>query len=117
MSNERNEFEKTTTLLHFLAMALTLALAIVGITGSFAAEQNYPNRYTATQASAVYAAQATAPTYQGKDNYVNGKAFDRFVEIWLENTDYAKAAGDPNLAALAKKGITLSNYFVRQTSI
>ena len=29
----------------------------------------------------------------------------------LENTDYEKAAGDSNLAALASKGITLSNYF------
>lgn len=25
---------------------------------------------------------------------VKGKAFNRFVAIWLENTDYAKAAGD-----------------------
>jgi acid phosphatase len=42
---------------------------------------------------------------------VPGKAFDRFVVIWLENTDYDKAAGDPNLAWLAKKGITLSSYY------
>ena len=25
---------------------------------------------------------------------VQGKVFSRFVTIWLENTDYAKAAGD-----------------------
>jgi acid phosphatase len=25
---------------------------------------------------------------------VSGKAFNRFVTIWLENTDYSKAAGD-----------------------
>lgn len=31
--------------------------------------------------------------------------------VWLENTDYAKAAADPNLQWLAQKGITLSNYF------
>jgi len=42
---------------------------------------------------------------------VPGKAFNRIVIIWLENTDYAKAAGDPNLAWLAKQGITLENYF------
>ena len=105
-------------------MAVTLALTLVGVTGALgqfnipgfpAAEQNYPNRYTATQASAVYAAQATAPTYQGKDIYVPGRTFDRFVQIWLETTDYDKAAGAPNLAALAKKGITLSNYFVSRT--
>lgn len=42
--------------------------------------------------------------------WVKGKAFDRFAVIWLENTDYDLAVGDPNLAWLAKKGITLSNY-------
>ncbi|KAF2476244.1 phosphoesterase-domain-containing protein [Lindgomyces ingoldianus] len=42
---------------------------------------------------------------------VKGKAFDRLVIIWLENTDYDLAVGDPNLAWLAKKGITLSNHF------
>lgn len=101
-------------------MAVTLALTIVGVTGALgqifpgfpAGEQYYPNRHTATAAAAVYAAQATAPTYQSKDIYKPGRTFDRFVQIWLENTDYDKAAGDPNLAALAKKGITLSNYFV-----
>ena len=25
---------------------------------------------------------------------INGKTFDRFVSIWLENTDYSKAAAD-----------------------
>jgi acid phosphatase len=43
--------------------------------------------------------------------WVPGKAFDRFAIIWLENTDYDLAAGDPNLVWLAKKGISLSNHF------
>ncbi|KAH7079017.1 phosphoesterase family-domain-containing protein [Paraphoma chrysanthemicola] len=43
--------------------------------------------------------------------WVKGKAFDRLAVIWLENTDYDLAAGDPNLAWLAKKGMALSNYF------
>lgn len=42
---------------------------------------------------------------------VKGKAFDRIAIIWLENTDYDLAIGDPNLAALAKKGISLTNKF------
>jgi len=42
---------------------------------------------------------------------IKGKAFDRLAIIWLENTDYDLAAGDPNLAWLAKKGISLTNYF------
>ncbi|KAF2741377.1 phosphoesterase-domain-containing protein [Polyplosphaeria fusca] len=47
----------------------------------------------------------------GAAAWVKGKAFDRFAIIWLENTDYDLAAGDPNLAWLAKKGILLSNHF------
>lgn len=43
--------------------------------------------------------------------WVKGKAFDRIAIVWLENTDYELAAGDPNLAWLAKKGISLSNHF------
>ena len=59
-----------------------------------------------------YAAQATAKTATFPKNYhMGGKSFDRFITIWMENTDYAKAAGDPNLAWLASQGITLENYY------
>ncbi|KAF4929557.1 Acid phosphatase [Colletotrichum viniferum] len=66
--------------------------------------------YTATGTAAVYAAAATAKT-SSPTSKVKGKAFDRFVVIWNENTDYEKAAGDPNLAWLASKGILLENNF------
>ena len=46
-----------------------------------------------------------------RKDWVKGKAFDRIAIIWLENTDYDLAIGDPNLAALAKKGISLTNKF------
>lgn len=46
-----------------------------------------------------------------KKDWVKGKAFDRIAIIWLENTDYELAIGDPSLAALAKKGISLTNKF------
>lgn len=64
---------------------------------------------------------------------VKGKVFDRIIQIWLENTDFDKAAADrkfctsqssqshaeadrwahllANLAFIAKNGLTLSNYF------
>ncbi|KAF3940299.1 hypothetical protein ABW19_dt0200435 [Dactylella cylindrospora] len=44
-------------------------------------------------------------------SHVQGRAFNRFVTIWLENTDYDKAAGDSNMQWFAQRGITLSNYF------
>lgn len=65
---------------------------------------------TATGTADVAAAAATAFTLSPTSN-VPGKAFDRFVVLWLENTDYPKAIGDPNLSYLASKGITLSNYY------
>lgn len=49
--------------------------------------------YTATATASVYAAQATAKTLS-PTSHVKGAAFDRWVEIWFENTDYDKAAGD-----------------------
>ncbi|KAF3067241.1 putative acid phosphatase [Daldinia childiae] len=67
------------------------------------------NTYTATATSDVEKARATAITLSPTSN-VKGKAFDRLAIIWLENTDYDMALGDPNLAWLAKRGITLSNY-------
>ncbi|KAG5353087.1 hypothetical protein C0989_010469 [Termitomyces sp. Mn162] len=42
---------------------------------------------------------------------VQGAVFNRFVSIWLENTDYAKAAANTDLKALAAKGLTLTNYY------
>lgn len=65
---------------------------------------------TLTSPVDVARAAATARTNSPTSN-VKGSAFDRIAIIWLENTDYAKAVGDPNLKYLATKGITLSNYF------
>ncbi|GAB7353654.1 hypothetical protein MBLNU459_g4063t1 [Dothideomycetes sp. NU459] len=85
-------------------MYTALAVSALALAGSTIAQN------TATNASDVYRAQATAKT-ESPTSHVAGKAFDRFVTIWLENTDYTKAVADPNLAWLASQGITLSNYF------
>ncbi|KAF9035792.1 acid phosphatase [Panaeolus papilionaceus] len=44
-------------------------------------------------------------------SHVPGIVFDRFINIWLENVDFAKAALDPSLQDLAKQSILLSNFF------
>ncbi|KAG6830001.1 hypothetical protein H0H92_002692 [Tricholoma furcatifolium] len=44
-------------------------------------------------------------------NKVEGKVFDRIISIWLENIDYSSAIADPNLLALSKQGILLTNYY------
>ncbi|KAG5644655.1 hypothetical protein DXG03_008037 [Asterophora parasitica] len=45
------------------------------------------------------------------NSIIKGKAFDRIIQIWLENTDFGAAQVDPSLKALAQKGLVLSNYF------
>lgn len=88
-------------------MFSSIAVAAIALAGTSAAQYSYN---TATSTAAVEAAAATARTDSPTSN-VCGKAFDRFVTIWLENTDFTAAQADPNLAALAKQGITLGNYF------
>ncbi|KAK3349837.1 phosphoesterase family-domain-containing protein [Lasiosphaeria hispida] len=83
-----------------------LLLALLGFAGGVAAQL----QYTSTASSAVAAAAATALTLSPTSN-VLGTKFERFVQIFLENTDYSKAIADPNLAYLASKGISLTNYF------
>ncbi|TDZ36519.1 putative acid phosphatase [Colletotrichum spinosum] len=72
--------------------------------------RGWETAYTATGVAAVAAAAATAKT-SSPTSHVKGKAFDRFVIIWNENTDYEKARGDPNLSWLASQGILLDNNF------
>lgn len=43
--------------------------------------------------------------------YVPGKAFDRFITIWLENQDFSKVSKDPDVLDLTKEGILLTSYY------
>lgn len=70
-----------------------------GQSTSIAPAATGPTMYTATAAASVAAARATALTLSPTSN-VKGKTFDRFVQIWLENTDYDMAAGDRKCFAL-----------------
>ncbi|KAB5586265.1 acid phosphatase [Coniochaeta sp. 2T2.1] len=85
-------------------------MALLLAAGSTVLAQSWSTAYTATATASVAAARATAKTSSPTSN-VKGKAFDRLAIIWLENTDYDLAAGDPNLDWLAKKGIKLTNHF------
>jgi len=69
-------------------MLLQLTLIPLITTGVWAQTQ-----YTSTASSAVAKAAATALTLSPTSN-VAGLTFDRFVQIWLENTDYSLAVGD-----------------------
>lgn len=68
---------------------LSGCLTLLGLVGSVAAQ----TQYTSTASSAVAKAAATALTLSPTSN-VAGTKFERFVQIFLENTDYKKAIAD-----------------------
>lgn len=61
------------------------------------------------EASANYVGQnnGTLP----KAHVVNGKVFNRFTQIWIENTDFNDAATSTAFVQLAKQGILLTQYY------
>jgi hypothetical protein len=70
-------------------MHSSLLVAVAAFVASAAGQ----TQYTSTASSAIAKARATALTESPTSN-VQGKTFNRFVTIWLENTDYSTAAGD-----------------------
>ena len=46
-----------------------------------------------------------------KTKYTPGKVFDRYIQVWLENTDFQTAASTPEFQALAKEGLVLDSYY------
>jgi hypothetical protein len=106
-------------------MLASTAVLVGAVAGASAQTQ-----YTSTAVTAVAKAAATALTLSPTSN-IAGATFDRFVQIFLENTDYSLAIGDreykaeffslvktllmqcpvANLSYLASQGILLNNYF------
>ncbi|KAI9824610.1 MAG: hypothetical protein M1832_001700 [Thelocarpon impressellum] len=43
--------------------------------------------------------------------YVPGKAFDRFITIWLENMDFSDVEKNPDMKFLAELGVLLTNFY------
>ncbi|KAG6326620.1 hypothetical protein ID866_12469, partial [Astraeus odoratus] len=70
-----------------------------------------------------FTAPAASPTdtstfYVGASNgslpatpIVHGRVFDRFIQIWLENTDFSSAAAQSAFKTLSAQGITLTGYY------
>lgn len=91
--------------------AVTLSLALTA--ASAASASNAPKFSTIEPSLAEIqkaAATAATTTFDGS-NYVKGEVFDRFYNVWLENTDFDKAAGQSGLKKLAEQGIVLTNYW------
>jgi hypothetical protein len=65
--------------------------------------------YSPFSASSNYVGQnnGTLP----KTNVTAGKVFDRFIQIWMENTDFQMAASAPEFQALMQEGVLLDVYY------
>ncbi|KAF8557382.1 hypothetical protein OG21DRAFT_1520464 [Imleria badia] len=73
--------------------------------------------------ASTFTAPAAAPTdqssfYVGASNgtitnspTVTGQVFDRFIQIWLENTDFSQARTTPVFQNLSAQGILLTSYY------
>ncbi|KLU86701.1 acid phosphatase [Magnaporthiopsis poae ATCC 64411] len=97
----------------FVGLAALLgSAASAGLTGPPVVKKGGRPKQEATKMSLdeIRAAQATARVSSPTSN-VWGVAFDRFIQIWLENTNFQAAAGDPNFQWLASQGILLTNHF------
>ncbi|KAK9376556.1 phosphoesterase family-domain-containing protein [Lipomyces chichibuensis] len=100
--------------MHFLkkyGLALTaLTPALVSAQSSSSADLTPIFSTIRPSLTAIEAAAATAVPEEYTST-VSGKVFDRFVIVWLENTDYDAAYGQADLAYLAESGLLLTNYF------
>jgi acid phosphatase len=95
-----------------LALIVSSLIASAKADGTPTSSSLVERTYSTIEPSAteIAAAAANATTLQWTTD-VKGKAFDRFVVIWLENTDFDQAAEQPDMAWVASQGITLTNYW------
>jgi acid phosphatase len=77
---------------HVLVSLLLIARLVVADSTT-----SEPPESTINPAASVISAAASTATPISPTSNVRGLAFDRFYQIWLENTDYDAAAGDPNI--------------------
>jgi acid phosphatase len=89
-----------------LFSASLLLLAGASVANAAAATSEPPESTVAPSGTQISAAAASATVLSPTSN-VKGLAFQKFYQVWLENTDYSASSGDGNQLALAKEGITL----------
>ncbi|KAH8093090.1 phosphoesterase family-domain-containing protein [Cristinia sonorae] len=90
-------------------------LALIPAVLAAQAPQFTPPAFSPTSTSTNYVGQTngTLP----KSTVVPGKVFDRFTQIWIENTDFDVASTSKTFVELAKQGILLtSSYAVTHPS-
>ncbi|KAI0752732.1 phosphoesterase family-domain-containing protein [Daedaleopsis nitida] len=90
-----------------LVLGTTLALASTAFAAI--AQSFRPPSASPETSSANYTGQTNGTVSNGP--VVPGKVFDRFIQIWIENTDFATAASSPVFQSLSKEGILLESFY------
>ncbi|KAG1758028.1 phosphoesterase family-domain-containing protein [Suillus lakei] len=86
------------------------ALAVLARTASAALASTFTAPAPAPTSESPFYVGAANNTITNTPN-VPGKVFDRFIQIWLENTDFSLAASQTVFQTLAAQGITLTGYY------
>lgn len=95
-----------------LAVAAASASLVAAASVSSSSSSMVPRTYSTVSPSASDIAKAASnATTNHITSNVTGAAIQRMFVIWLENTDYDKAAGQEDLQWLASQGIILDNYW------
>lgn len=111
------EDDKQTRMMKFVQLAAAVAASAsfaqgASVESSSASVSRVPRTYSKINPKATDIAKAASnATTNHFTSDVTGAAFDRMVVIWLENTDYDKAAGQEDMQWLASQGILLDNYW------
>lgn len=93
-------------------VAATAASVAKGAEVSSSSQSRVPRTYSTVNPKPTDIAKAASnATTNHFTSDVDGAAFKRLVVVWLENTDYDKAAGDSDMQWLSEQGITLDNYW------
>lgn len=88
----------------------TFALAVLAGTASAAVAPSFTSPAPAPTSQSSFYVGAANSTITNTPN-VPGAVFDRFIQIWLENTDFAQAASNSVFQSLAAEGVTLTGYY------
>ncbi|EJF61716.1 phosphoesterase family-domain-containing protein [Dichomitus squalens] len=91
------------------ALVLVSTLACAGSAFAASAFTFQPPAASPESSSANYTGQTNNTLSNGP--LVPGKAFDRFIQIWIENTDYETAASSPVFQNLSTQGLLLDSFY------
>lgn len=94
-------------------IASTALLALIPLVAAAGTTPPKPQKFVPPAPCAT----CTSTIYAGKNNgslpvspVVPGRVYDRFITIWLENTDFPSSAASATFQKIAAQGILLTNY-------